>query len=454
MRRLRWSSWALAFLILSAIASPAAAEAPPRRLSLGQAISIALRSNRTIRAATLQAEAATSQVGVARGAMLPRLDAMENYSATDNPVLVFSDLLLQQDFAKSNFALSNLNYPGTYSNFQSQIQLSFPVYAGGRLLAGLRAAKFGAESERWREVLTREQTAFGVIRSYYSSVLAENRLEVVERALSAAQAHLKEADDLYKKGMAISSDVLRTKVMSGGLQEQRTDATSRMEISWAALAHVLGDEDERLAPLPLAINSPIVDRYSSARLDDLRQEAVAARPEIKIALAGVRQAEQEVKIARADYLPTMNLATTYENDSKALTRAGNNFAVFAYARLNLFNGLATKSKVDAAMAKLERARTLADDVRHGVELEVESAYRTLEAARQNVEVARQNYSYASDALRILEDRYQSGLATNVAVLDAQAARQQADMERVSARIALMVDSAALELALGKMPAAE
>ena len=119
----------------------------PRRISLQDAIAIALHDNRTLKAATFGTEAAQREIGVARGAMIPRLDAGENFSYTDNSVQVFSDLLLQQDFSQRNFALDQLNHPGFLSNFQSQVRLSFPLFAGGRLIAAYRAAGFGADAE-------------------------------------------------------------------------------------------------------------------------------------------------------------------------------------------------------------------------------------------------------------------------------------------------------------------
>jgi outer membrane protein len=449
MRGLIMPVVAAGLLGLIAMGPAVAAPSPPRRISLSEAIGLAMRNNRALQAARLSDSAAQDRVGISRGAMLPRLDALENYSATDNPVLAFSDLLLQQDFSQSDFALSSLNHPGVLSNFQSQIQLSFPVYAGGRLLAGFRAAKFGAQAEDWRAARAREEIVFAVIRAYYGALIAQERVAVVDRALDAARSHLRQAQNLYGNGMAVAADVLRTNVMTGSLEEERVQSASEVAISRATLAHVLGDEDEKLAPMPLAGAAGLSSSPGSEHLENLVQEATAGRPEIKIAAAQVGAAEQAVKIAQADYLPSISVATTYENDSEKLVRAGNNFAVFAYARMNLFDGLATKSKVDAAQAELRRAQVLAQDLTHAIALEVESAYRSLNAAQQKLEVAGRNRRYADAALRILDDRYGAGLATNVTVLDAQTARRQADMDLVQARVGVLLDRAALALALGR-----
>src|SRR5208282_243972 len=133
--------------------------------------------------------------------MIPRLDASENFSYTNSPVLSFSNLLLQQDFSAADFALDHLNHPPFVSNFQSQVRLSFPVFAGGRLIAAYRAAGFAADAQRWREIQTRQGVEFEAISSYYTAVLAEQRVAVVYRALTAARAHLRQTKDLFAHGI-------------------------------------------------------------------------------------------------------------------------------------------------------------------------------------------------------------------------------------------------------------
>ncbi len=380
--------------------------------------------------------------------MLPHLETDENFSYTNSPWAIF-DQLAQQDFGPKDFALDNLNNPPFTSNFQSQVRLSFPLFAGGRLIAAYRAAGFEADAEKWQLIQTRQKVEFAVIRSYYQAVLAEEALSVVDRALVAARGHLARAQDLFQHGKVLNSDVLRTRVRLGELDQQRIEAESQFDVALANLAHVLGDEDERVAPLrkPVAAEAAV----SPEMLDSLIARAIADRPEIMVANSRIQQARQNVTIARADYLPTVEIAGVYENDSARFARAGNNGALLVTGRLNLFNGLATQSKLEAAQSDLSRAQVLADDLRHAVAVEVEIAYRDLAAARQGLNVARQDSQYAASALKILEDRYGFGLASNVEVLDSQSAREETDMRLVNAQVSVAVDRAALNLATGVEP---
>lgn len=424
----------------------------PRRIALAEALRIALRQNRPLVAAGLEREAAASDVTVARAQMLPRLDAIENYSDSNYPPLVFTDILAQQDFSASDFSLHHLNFPPSYSNFQSQAVLSQSLFAGGRLLAALRAANDQADVGKFEAARTREQVEDEVIEAYYRAVLAEETTAVVQRAIEAAQAHRSVAQDRFSHGMALKSDLLRTDVMLGGLEQRDTEAHAQLSTAWAALAHVLGAEEQALAPLTPADALAGAPPPALGRLDELETEAPAHRPEFQIADAQVDVALQQKTIARAEYLPSVNVAATYENDSQELTRAGNSYLVFVYVKQNIFNGFASKARLDAARARLDRAKVLEGDLREAITLEVATAYRNLAAARENIAVARHDVDYASDALAILEDRYRSGLAANVDVLDAQAERGNADMQLAQARVAVVIDEAALRLASGETPA--
>ncbi len=440
----------LAILLVAVCAVAAyAGDTAARQISLAQAVALALQHNRALQAAGYDLRSARDQAGIARGAMFPRLDALENFSYTDNPVQVFSSLLSQQEFATSDFSVSKLNHPAFLSNFQSQARLSFPIFAGGRLIASYRAAGFDADAEQWRSIRARQQVEFSAIQAWYAALLAEQRTAVVDRALEAARGHLRQAQDLFAHGMVVNADVLRTQVLEGTMEQQRIDADSDAAISRAELAHVLGQEDQSFAPVE--DKTAAQNAGAPSPLDQLVKNALGARPEIKIADDRVRQAQEAVTIARADYLPSIGVAGVYENDSERLTRGGNSGALMMTGQLNLFDGLATRSRVDSAQAQLLRARTLAEDTRRSVALEVETALRRLIAAGKGLEVAERDTNYAANAMKTLEDRYGSGLATNVAVLDAHTAREQAELRLVSARSAIALNRAALDLAIGAEP---
>jgi outer membrane protein len=453
MRRIVVSAFALIALAVLAAESQVVygAEVARQRVSLAKALEIAAQHNRAVKAANLRREAVSQATGEARGAMLPRLDATENFSNTNNPPAVFSNLLSQQDFTKNNFDVDKLNSPSPLSNFQTQIRLTQQIFAGGKLLAAFEAAKDSSEAERWRALRQGQEVAFAVIGAYYTAILAGKQLEVIDRALDSARAHREQASDLFSRGMVVKSDLLRSGVAVGTWEQERIQGENRLHISWASLAHMLGIEDQPVAPLENPEELDAARRRVATSMADVISIALGRRPELHVADAEVGRACQQVRIAEADYLPSVSVGAAYENDSEHFSRAGNSYSVFVAGQLNLFNGLATRSKTESARAELMRAEVLKEDLKHAIALEVETAYRGLSAALDRLKVAERDTAYAAEALAIIKDRYSSGLATNLEVLDAETSNAQAQTRSIEARVGVQIAAAALALASGAMP---
>src|SRR5512135_1296534 len=118
------------FCAAAAWTAPLTAQETPK-LSLQEALDLALTGNRLLRVAKEQQEAAARGVGQARSGFFPRVDVVEGFAYTDKPTLVFSSLLDQASFKQENFALGALNNPTPITNLSSQIRLEQPLYTGG-----------------------------------------------------------------------------------------------------------------------------------------------------------------------------------------------------------------------------------------------------------------------------------------------------------------------------------
>src|SRR5215471_18717212 len=104
-------------MILLAIISIAAAQ---DQLSLKSAVTTALQSNSSMKAAEAVRDGAKSGIQEAKSGALPKVNYSESWTRSDNPVFVFSSLLTQHRFGEQNFQIGPLNQPDFLNNFQSQ----------------------------------------------------------------------------------------------------------------------------------------------------------------------------------------------------------------------------------------------------------------------------------------------------------------------------------------------
>lgn len=418
----------------------------PIELSLTDAVELALKNNRPLQAAVQYSEAVKSIANQAKGGLLPRVDLIEGFNYSDKPTLVFSGLLDQGGFKQKNFAIGSLNAPTPLTNLGSQIRFEQPLYAGGKLLANARQAAAAAAVSEEAAQRTRQEVIAAVIEVYYRVLLTGGNLEVIDKSLASARAHLERTQDLFEKGLVVRSDVLRAGVLVGSLEREKMEAENMIVVNQTQLKYLLGadDVDFRLTERAGADVDPL------ETLDGLVVKARQYRHDLKAAAKEVERASEIIRVAQADYFPTLSFVTQVESNTRKFTNSAENFAVFVTARLNLFNGFATQEKVAEARALLRRAQLLREDLFHVVAKEVEQTLLALTVARRQVEVARQNLAQAEESRRIVTDRYQAGLARNVDVLDGEAVLKRTEQDLLNAQIGSQIFRARLNLAIGDL----
>jgi outer membrane protein TolC len=293
---------------------------------------------------------------------------------------------------------------------------------------------------------SRQEMVAQVVEAYYDVLLAEGNLEVMGRALASARAQARRAADLFEKGLVVRSDLLRTQVLVGSLEREQLTAGNAVTVSRSRLRHVLGAEGDEFR----LTESVEEDHLAIEELPSLVARARGLRPDLKATEKEVDRATESIRVAQADYYPSVGLVTHYEGNTRKFSSSGENFAVFVTANWNLFNGFATQEKVAEAEALLRRAQLLRDDLKDSLSIDVEENYLGLRTSRAQVIVARDNVAQADESLRIVKDRYSAGLARNVDVLDGEVALKSAEQDLLRAQVSSQIFRARLNLATGQL----
>ena len=159
-------------------------------------------------------------------------------------------------------------------------------------------------------------------------------------------------------------------------------------------------------------------------LDELRAAARNNHPAIKSARLGVDAAGKEVDAASARYLPSLSIVL--EGGGKDLVAEPSR-----YLRLeqNVWDGGATAAGVDLAKQSAELARSRVPEQEQDIDLQVISAWQTLQSANGRVVVADRLLKLLSDHEAMMTRRVQSGLSTQVELQLVQAQVMQAGRDR-------------------------
>ncbi|RMH22230.1 MAG: TolC family protein, partial [Acidobacteria bacterium] len=252
-------------------------------LSLERAIDLALAGNRQLRAAGAGVDAAVAGGDEARAESRPRLDLAAVYQRTDNPVLVFGNLLGQERFGAGNFAVDRLNRPAPLDNWKTRLSVRQPLWTAGRIRHGVAAAEGLARAAADEHEALRQQIAERTIAAYAAAVLAGHELELSRQALLTAEEHLRLVRNLHEGGLVVESDVLQAEVRVSEVRELVIRAETGLEIRRGELNLILGRAPE--TPVRLAETLPAEEAAEDQESDlaSLVAAARAARADLRAA---------------------------------------------------------------------------------------------------------------------------------------------------------------------------
>lgn len=420
----------------------------PQMVTLPQAVEVALKNNPTLQAEDSYAEAVRHAVAEAKSGYYPRLDFSEGFVRSNNPVFVFSSLLTQRQFTAEDFALGSLNYPLPLNNFRTQFAAAMPLYDAGRTSRGVRDARLDSQGAQRGADRTRQEVIYNVIGAYLNQLLAEESVRVAEASVKSTSEDLSRAKARQSQGQALLSDVLSAQVQLAQAQEEliraQNDAATAQASLDVAMGLPEGAAEQAQGPLGDVV-------FESGTLGDRQQRALDLRPDYQQALIGKEKASIGAAGARAQFLPTVNVFSSWEQDNETFaSHGGNNWAAGATLNFNLFDGGGRRAQLAESHARERQAEALRAQIASGIRLQVREAWLNLTAARQRVDVSRDAASQAEESLGILRNRYEAGLVTITDLLSAETAHARAQRDYLSAVFDNRIAYATLELATGEL----
>jgi len=209
------------------------------------------------------------------------------------------------------------------------------------------------------------------------------------------------------------NDLLQAEVQLANSKQQRLMAANRVENGWLFLNYLTGRPSTFRADLEEA---PPADSLPN---DGDKGFSPENRAEIKALRQGITADEMAVKESRSHYFPELfaRLGADYvEND-----RVQEQVILYATVglRVNLFDGLATTSRLRQAVQSRSRSEEQLRQVEAGIRLEYDTAANDARIAAERILTSVQSVRQGEENLRINKDRYQEHVGTATDVIDAQ-----------------------------------
>jgi outer membrane protein len=308
-------------------------------------------------------------------------------------------------------------------------------------------SSLGVDVTRLQVESARRRVSLDVIEAWYRVWQSEALRGAAEKTAVSLDAQATRIGQLEANGFVARNEVLRVQAALSAARQRVVEADAAAGQARAALSVAMGEVPGTSYDLAPAEPVWAADATPGA-LDSARERALSQRPEVTEVETRIAQAEQGVSVARARMLPDLNLLGQYQHTEGSKFQAADAFSAGAVLTWTAFEWGATAQQIDVAEAQVTRTRTALAQIRAGVALEVEGAWRSHDAAVKALSVADAGVAQADEALRLTRARFEVQQATTSDVLDAEAALLQARVNLENARYGRVTALARLRYAEG------
>ena len=345
-------------------------------------------------------------------------------------------------------------FPNIPDQLSGRVSASLPIYAGGSLRAGVEMATRGHEAASWDRRAAAGDLLLEVARAYWRLVEAEARRVVVEESLEAFEAHLVDARNRLRFGLAAPNEVLAVEVERDRAELRRIEAERARLVAEADLGRLLGLDGATRVVAVDPLEDPL-DPVAETPRDALVDRALAARPEHAALRARLAAAEASTWVARGAKKPQVRASGGVDlaRPNPRLLPLEDTFEdswdVGVQVRFSLFDGGRRNASIARGEARVEAARAALAELERAIRFEVTVLDLERSAARAAVRVARTALRSARENVRVTADRFRAGVASSTDLLDAEVALLAAGFEESEALVRVRLAEAGLARALGE-----
>ncbi len=390
--------------------------AQERVLTLPEAIEYSLQHKADAEKARLDIRKGDAEIAEVKSNAYPNITV--NSSTAYNPLLQENVLPGEIFGAPGQQIKVAFGQKWTSSNM---VQLTQNIF-NQQVFVGLKAARSTKEFYLINAQLTEEQIIEKVANAYFQVYQAEQMLNNAESNLKITNETLKVIKGLFDAGLSRKIDYDRVVVARNNILSSQKQLQNAVELSENALKFMIG--------MPIAEEISLPEQtFEPSFLAD-RSADFAARTEVKLLNKQIELLNWKKKASEAEYYPTVALSANYGflgQGEKFPLFYGEKNGVFwsdlasigLNIRIPVFNGFATKARVELNSIEIEKAQADLRETTLGLDLAYHNAIAQLENNETTIGMQEENVKLAEEVLSNTRSNYQYGLATLNDILDAE-----------------------------------
>jgi outer membrane protein TolC len=351
--------------------------------------------------------------------------------------------------ARSGF-LPSLTSSGLYDKRQTQsetnlrqedynaiLRLEQNLYTGGAVTSQVAIAHLNIDKANYDLQEIASRVMMDVRIAFNELLLNRAKVRVRQDSVRVLDEELKNQQEQLSAGMVSKLNVQRAEVALANERPELFSAETELKNSYLRLSELFGADVRPGAQAPpFEISGELQYRPNHADLNDCLARADTNRPVIKARQKDIEIEDRQYVLDRSAMRPHVRAFSGYEVYSERDPEVGQEFnyggVVGINATWNIFDGFATKGRMQATRARREAAVQALAAARRSVASEVRSAFFDLQQADRVLESETKNVQTADESLEMAKGNFAAGLGTQLDVLQAASDVTRTRTTRLSA----------------------
>lgn len=414
--------------------------------SLQQAIDYAQNHQVSILNARIDENIASNTVKQTIGIGLPQVSGNANFQ----DFIKLPTSLLPGDF----FGQPGTQVPVQFGvKYQSSVGLELnQLLFDGSYLVGLQASKTYKELSNKNLTRTRIETAVAVTKAYYSVLVSNEQLKLLDANMERLRKSLSDTEALFKNGFVEKIDVDRLTVLKNNLETERENVIGLLALNVNLLKFQMG----------MTINSQLTltDSITSLQADQavLARDSSVYRNRIEYSLLETQKklSEFDLKRYKSQFLPSLSAfgstSQSFQSNNFSQLFSTNFPSTIIGLRLSvpiMSGGIKLYQVRNAKLVILKTQNDLVN-LQNGINLEVEQAQTTYSNSLKSLDNQKRNMELAQEVLRVSKIKYEQGVGSSIEVTTAETSLKESQNNYINALYDLMINRVNVDKAAGRI----
>ncbi len=413
-------------------------------MTLEQCVALALQDNQVLKAHEMEVLSSEEGTKMSRSDFYPALKVLGRDILLDKEpkFTIRSDSLLPGVPPRdADLEAGDRNF------YMVSAMVEQTLFKGGQLTHSLRKSETMREEASHSLAWQKRLLTLEVKRSFRNAFREQYRRRILEKEVEFKKERLKIFRERLQEGYVSREEVMGMETELGASQDDLLKVNSREELALSRLKRLMYYPPER----EIFLKGDPIKGVLRVPLAEVRETALKNRDELKMALARVAAAEEEIGVAKGNYYPKASLQGGYAYQKETAATRPDVWFLNVQADWSVFEWGKTKAEVRKAHALKEKRKYEAEDLKRAVQLDAEESWRAVKEQEREVAIREKRLETAEYRFRRAVERYREKVVKLLDVLELETELKKTHQEYLLSLNDLSITLAHLEASAPELP---